>query len=202
MHISEGVLSAPTLIAGTGLAIIGLGIGLKKMEPQNIPQVAMLSSAFFVASLIHVPLGPANVHLVLNGLVGLLLGWTAVPAILVALLLQAVLFQFGGLATLGVNTVIMAAPALLVFLLFRRGAASGRQWIALASSFLAGAMAVLLGAVILAVSLAGSDISFLAAAKLAFAAHLPVMLIEGFITVFIVSFFRKVKPEMLGCLQV
>ena len=37
-----------------------------------------------------------GLHLVLNGLMGLLLGWLAVPAILVALFLQALLFQFGG----------------------------------------------------------------------------------------------------------
>jgi cobalt/nickel transport system permease protein len=39
-----------------------------------------------VASLIHVPIGPSNAHLILNGLVGLLLGWGAFPAILVALI--------------------------------------------------------------------------------------------------------------------
>jgi cobalt/nickel transport system permease protein len=80
------------------------------MEHKEVPKVAILSSVFFVASLIHVPLGPSSVHLILNGIMGVLLGWTAFPAILVALALQGVLFQFGGITTLGVNTLNMALP--------------------------------------------------------------------------------------------
>jgi len=40
--------------------------------------------------------------------------------------------------------------------------------------------------------------AFLPAAKLLVAAHLPVMLIEGFLTVVCVIFLKKVKPELLG----
>ena len=74
----------------------------------------MLSAVFFVASLVHIPIGPTSVHPLLNGLMGIVLGWAAVPAILVALLLQAVFFGFGGITVLGVNVVNMAVPALVV----------------------------------------------------------------------------------------
>ncbi len=119
MHISEGVLSPAVLAGGAALAAVGTAIGLKKMDYEAIPRVAILSAAFFVATLIHVPVGPVGLHLVLNGLMGLLLGWLAVPAILIALFLQSLLFQFGGLTVLGVNTVIMALPAVVCFYLFR-----------------------------------------------------------------------------------
>ncbi|MGD8881735.1 MAG: energy-coupling factor ABC transporter permease, partial [Desulfobacterales bacterium] len=92
MHISEGVLSGPVLISGGALTAAGTAIGLKKLDYDRIAQAGILAAAFFVASLIHVPIGPANAHLILNGLVGLLLGWAAFPVILVALVLQAVLF--------------------------------------------------------------------------------------------------------------
>jgi cobalt/nickel transport system permease protein len=66
-----------------------------------------------VSSLVSVPVGPGSVHLLLNGLMGLLLGWAAVPAILVALILQAVFFGFGGILVLGVAlTGVMVALAL------------------------------------------------------------------------------------------
>jgi len=97
MHISEGVLSGPVLVSGAALAAVGTAIGLKKLDYDHIAQAGILSAAFFVASLIHVPIGPSNAHLILNGLVGLLLGWAAFPVILVALVLQAMLFQFGGI---------------------------------------------------------------------------------------------------------
>ena len=74
MHISEGVLSAPVLIAGAVVAVTGTAIGLRKLDLDRVAQAGMMSAAFFVASLIHVPVGPSSVHLILNGIVGLLLG--------------------------------------------------------------------------------------------------------------------------------
>ena len=118
MHISEGILSGPVLISGVVLAAAGTAIGLKKLDYERIPRAAILSAAFFVASLIHVPIGPSSVHLILNGIIGLILGWGAFPVILVALVLQAVFFQFGGITTLGVNTMIMAFPAIICYYLF------------------------------------------------------------------------------------
>jgi len=118
MHISEGVLSGPVLLTGGVLTVAGTAIGLKKLDFERIARAGILSSAFFVASLIHVPVGPSSVHLILNGIVGLILGWGAFPAILVALFLQGMLFQFGGLTTLGVNTLIMALPAVVCYYSF------------------------------------------------------------------------------------
>ena len=69
MHISEGVLGAPVLATGAILSVAGSAIGLKKIDYEKLPQVGVLSSVFFVASLIHVPIGTSAVHLVLNGIV-------------------------------------------------------------------------------------------------------------------------------------
>lgn len=197
MHISEGILAWPVLASGAVGAAVGTGVALRKLKEERVPQIAILSSAFFVASLVHVPLGPSSVHLILNGLLGLLLGWMAFPAILVGLLLQAVLFQFGGLTTLGVNTVIMAAPAVGCHYLFRAGVARCRGTISWVCSFLCGAIAVFLGSLLVALSLAFTGEGFVGVARLVVAAHLPVMIIEGLITAFCVAFLRQVKPEML-----
>ena len=143
MHISEGVLSAPVLITGATLTAAGVAVGLRKMANESIPQVAVLTSAFFVASLIRIPLGPSAVHLVLNGLLGLLLGWAAFPAILVGLLLQGLIFQFGGLTTLGINTFIMAAPAIICHYLFARGIAQRNSSVAASLAFACGFGAVI-----------------------------------------------------------
>ena len=153
MHISEGILSAPVLVSGAALTVAGTTIGLKKLDYDRIPQVAILSAGFFVACLVHIPIGPASAHLILNGLMGLFLGWVAFPAILIGLILQAVLFQFGGLTSLGVNTLNMALPAVLCFYAFRRGIRSENIALYMTASFLAGSMAVLLGSLMLAMSL-------------------------------------------------
>ena len=196
MHISEGVLSAPVLITGAAIALGGTSLGLKKLDLDRVAQAGMLSAAFFVASLIHVPVGPASVHLILNGIVGLLLGWAAFPAILTALLLQAMLFQYGGITTLGVNTVIMAAPAVACYLIFGPLVAK-KPPVSVIAAFCCGALAVFLGALLMAASLIFTEESFLEIAGLAVVSHLPVMIIEGVVTAFCVVFLNKVKPEML-----
>jgi cobalt/nickel transport system permease protein len=197
MHISEGVLSAPVLISGMALTAAGTAIGLKKLDYEHIAKAGMLSAAFFVASLIHIPVGPSNVHLVLNGIVGLLLGWSAFPAILVALILQAVLFQFGGITTLGVNTIIMALPAVVCYPVFSP-LIHKRNTVALAAAFACGALSVFLGAVLVGLALVFTEKKFLEVSAVVIAAHLPVMIIEGIVTALCVIFLKKVQPEMLS----
>ena len=196
MHISEGVLSAPVLISGGALAAAGTAIGLKKLDYDRIAQAGMLSAAFFVASLIHVPVGPANAHLILNGLVGLLLGWAAFPAILVALVLQAILFQFGGITALGVNTMIMALPAVLCYIvcspfLHKKSA------LALPAAFACGFLSVLLSALVLGLALVFTEENFLEVSAIVIVAHIPVMIMEGIVTALCVAFLKKVQPTML-----
>jgi len=197
MHISEGVLSGPVLLGGAGLAFVGTAIGLKKIDYDQIMPVAILSAAFFIASLIHVPIGPANGHLVLNGLLGVVLGWAAFPSILVALVLQAVLFQFGGLTVLGLNTFTMATPAVICFYVFRPMLIKGNGS-RFAAAFACGFFAMLLSTILTASALALSGDGFQEAARMLFYAHLPIMVVEGVITGFAYSFLAKVKPEVLA----
>jgi cobalt/nickel transport system permease protein len=196
MHISEGVLSGSVLISGGVLAAAGTAIGLKKLDYDRIANVSILSASFFVASLIHVPVGPSNVHLVLNGIVGLLLGWAAFPAILVALLLQAVLFQFGGITSLGVNTITMAMPSVLCYYLFKSMILK-ESAVAFISAFACGFISVFFSAVLVGLALMTTDENFLEISGLVVVAHFPVMLIEGIITAFFISFIKKVQPSML-----
>ncbi|MFO8083563.1 MAG: cobalt transporter CbiM [Desulfobacterales bacterium] len=196
MHISEGVLAWPVLASGAALAVAGTAVGLKKLDYERIAQAGILSASFFVASLIHVPIGPSSVHLILNGVVGLLLGWGAVPAIMVALFLQAVLFQYGGITTLGVNTVIMAGPAVICYWIFGPMIAK-KPRIAFTAAFAVGFFSVFLGGVIVGLALMFTEKNFFEVATLVVMAHIPVMIIEGFVTAFCVSFLKKVQPSLL-----
>jgi cobalt/nickel transport system permease protein len=111
--------------------------------------------------------------------------------------LQATLFQFGGFTTLGVNTFIMAFPAVLCFYLFKRGVRSQRRIHATLSAFFSGLGGVLLAGLLLAFSLVSVGEHFLSVAELVLAAHLPVMVIEGMVTAICVRFLRQVRPELL-----
>lgn len=198
-HIPDGVLSAPVLIAGAAVSLLGCGYGLRQLDEERIPEVAVLSAVFFVASLVHFPVGPSSVHLILNGLTGIVLQWPSFPAIAVALLLQAVLFGFGGIVVLGVNIMNMAVPAVLCGYLFRAiaGDGSSRSRV-LWGAALAGGIGVLLTASMVAVVLALSGREFLVAAKLVVVAHLPVALIEAAFSAAVIGLLSKVKPTLLG----
>ncbi len=196
MHISEGIVSLP-ILAGCGVAAAaGTAIGLKHLDQEHIIETALLSSAFFVASLIHIPIGPGSVHLVLNGLIGLLLGWASVPAIATALFLQALLFGYGGLTVLGVNIVVMALPAVAVSYLFGPLVRGQGRW-RMIGSFAAGATAILLSTLLMALALLGTDQHFLITARVLLLSQLPLMVIEGVITLFVISFLARVQPELL-----
>jgi cobalt/nickel transport system permease protein len=198
MHLVDGALTTPVIATATVLAAGGVALGLKRLDPERLPRAALLSAAFFVASLIHVPVGPASVHLVLSGLMGVLLGWSAFPVILVALLLQAVFFGYGGITVLGVNTLNMALPAVLCGLLFRPllARAGGRPAALLGA--LAGAVAIALDAALTGLSLFLSGREFVVAAQLIFTAHIPVMVVEAFLTAAAVGLVHKVRPELLA----
>lgn len=201
MHIVDGALSNLVVTAGAVLAIGGLAQGLRKLPMEKIPVAGVLSATFFVASLIHVPIGPSSVHLIMNGLAGLVLGWAAFPALFVGLLLQAVFFGFGGVTVLGVNTVAIAGPAVIVGVLL---APTIRRSSTRAAAFwgaVGGGMAIALTTAFVAIALALTGEEFLPAAKLVFFAHIPIMVIEALLTGAAIFLAKQVKPELFDDLE-
>ncbi len=199
MHISDGILAPPVLAAGALLSAGGLGIGLRRIRDEDIPRTAMLTAAFFVASLIHVPLGPSTVHLIINGLAGIILGWAAFPALFIGLLLQALLFGYGGLSVLGVNTFNTAAPAVLcgsLFHLLRRRSPDGLIKLPVAAG-LCTALCIAMTGLLNAVVLITSHSRFMNAALALLAAHVPVMIIEAVLSASIIAFLLKTRPDLL-----
>ncbi len=228
MHISEGVLPVWVLTAGWIILIILLIMTLawsrKRLGniSEKIPLIAVVTAAFFVACLFRVPVPPTSLHLVLSGLVGILLGPLALVCIFVGLLLQALLFQNGGITVLGVNSVVMGLPAVLAWFVFKALTQKTNTAVSAgaASVFSILISTLLLAAVFLAAGINFGSLNALAdyasgipvlSSVVSVLAHstfgltvfllllmnLPLMIIEGIICAFIVPFIEKVKPEML-----
>jgi cobalt/nickel transport system permease protein len=200
VHISDCVLTWPWWTGGFAVAGVLALLAARRIRDEEIPQIALLSAAFFVASLIHVRIPPTSVHLLLNGLVGVVLGRRTALAIPVGLFLQAALIGHGGFQTLGINSCIMVLPALLAWQMFTvllhvpflKG-----QWFAI--GLLIGISATLATVVLNSLVLAWGGIAdWQSLAQLVLLAHLPVVAIEGVILGFTVNFLAQVKPEMLG----
>lgn len=197
-HIPDGVLAAPVLIGGAVVAAGLLTVALQRLDSERIPQVAVLSAAFFISSLVSIPMGPGSVHLLMNGLMGLVLGWAAVPAILIGLALQAVFFGYGGLLVLGVNSMNIALPALVCGMLFNHWmkAADLRRPFLLGA--LAGGLGVLLTGLMVVITIALSNTDYLPAARVMIFTYLPLAIVEAAITGAAIGFIRRVAPELLS----
>lgn len=196
VHLSDGVLS-PAVCAACGAMLLAvLYLHGRRMGEDEIPRVGVLTAALFVASQLHLPVGFGSVHLLLNGLAGLLLGERVAVAVATAIVLQALLFAHGGLTTIGVNALVLTAFALharFVYAVGRR--LSLRAAIAGGlTGFVVSTGTVLLNTSIVAVA-GGTGFEGPAAALLVM--HLPVIAVETVGTGLIVGYLSVVKPEWL-----
>lgn len=197
MHIADGVLSTPVAATTAAITAAALVYSVKGMKEEEIPKTSLMAGVFFAVSLISIPVGPSTIHPLFAGLLGVILGRRAPLAIFVGLLLQAVLFQHGGLTTLGANTLILVVPALLSYKLFY---AMGNRPVFLRGA-LVGGLSVMVTVAILVVLLFLTDPRFgeglLSVINILVVGHLPLAGIEALVTGSALKLIQKAKPEML-----
>lgn len=199
MHIIDGVLSMPIVVATTGIAAASVFVAIKDTEEKDIPKVAMMSSVFFIGSFIHMKIGPSSVHLLLNGIIGLILGRKTTLGVAAALILQLLLFQYGGLSSLGANIITVSIPAIIVGSIFRKKIYNSDKspyiW-----GFLSGSISVILSVAMIVLLLLESNLRFglglISPVKAIVLAHIPLMIIEGIVTGFAVVFIMKVRKNL------
>ena len=228
MHISDGILPTWILIAGwiiaAALMIVGIAQSKKKGNiEERIPRIAVVTAALFVACLLKIPMPPSSLHLMLAGLAGILLGPLSFVCIFISLLLQAILFQFGGITVLGVNSLLMGVPALAGWLIFK--ALSKTKLPFAASGALTSVIAVTITTVLLGIIFYASGVDFgslgamlervsgipilstlsdmlakypaMLTFFMIFLMNIPLMIAEGIISAFMLQFIEKVSPEIL-----
>lgn len=213
MHIMDGIISTPLLTSATVVSVGAVAFGLKRVAVDDIPKIALLAAAFFVVSVLRVPIGPTAAHLMLSGILGLILGPAIFPAILAGLLLQTLIFGFGGITVIGLNLLNMALPGYLVYLLFspllqtelqgdgsrpllfNKISQNNRLFLI---GFGAGSFALCGSVIMVALSLSLSGQEFVPLAKFMVLANLPVVLIEGLVAGFILRFLIQLKPELFS----
>ena len=212
MHIPDGIV--PVQVCAAGYAVTGLitWYSLRQISKQGnpapqIPKASLLTAAFFVGSAIAIPITPTTVHLILNGLLGVVLGYFAFPAILIGLFLQSLMLGHGGLITLGLNAAMMGIPALLSYHIFQLRHRLGRNATTPfgigAFAFLGGFVGLALAALIflgLVITTIPANFNVDAERTAVFTlmlAHIPLAILEGGFTAMLAVFLQRVKPELL-----
>lgn len=194
-HIPEGVVSGA--LVGYGFVLSGAASVLtgRKFKLENIPKVSMVTAAVFCASLLHFPLLGTSVHFTFVGLAGMLLGPTSFLAVLVAVLFQGLLFQHGGLSTLGVNAFNIGMAAVVGYYIFRLHKFFPR-WHFATTVF---AMIAGFGAAVIMVALLSLTLLLtgfpLASIVTLFVIHIPVMIGEGLVSGFLATALQKTRKE-------
>jgi len=190
MHIADGIIAAEIAAAADVVSVGGIYFLGKRIKTADIPKLGMTAAALFVASLIHFPLAGTSIHLGLFGIAGIILGINAFPAVFSALLFQALIFQHGGILSVGLNSLNMGAGALSAWMVWRIKAVPEPL-----RAFSAGAIAILIPALLMVVEFQfsgyGRSVFYI------FYIYSLVAVIEGVLTLVVVNFFRMVKSPIL-----
>jgi cobalt/nickel transport system permease protein len=137
MHIPDGYLSPQTYIPLWGASLVCWSVALKKVKKElsirQIPYLAMAAAFSFLIMMFNIPIpGGTTGHAVGAGIIAILLGpWTAVIAVSVVLIIQALVFGDGGITAIGANcfnmAIVMPFVSYWVFKLFSGESRKGRR---------------------------------------------------------------------------
>ena len=158
MHIPDGYLSPQTYVPLYGASLGFWSIAQNKMKKElslkHVPYLAMAAAFSFLIMMFNIPIpGGTTGHAVGAGIIAILLGpWTAVLAVSVGLIIQAIVFGDGGITAIGANCFNMAVVMPFVsYWVFKiaRGKAEGGMRLAVAA-FLSGYIGLVMASLVTA----------------------------------------------------
>jgi cobalt/nickel transport system permease protein len=207
-HIPDGFLSPQVIAATAALSVGALALAARKSKDnlgeQEAPLLGAATAFVFAAQMLNFPLGAGtSAHLLGGVLVAVLVGpWVAMLVLFSVLLVQALLFQDGGIAALGANTLNMAVLGVgggyVVYrwLLALLGSGFRRQIAAAAAGAYVSAVLVGTG-VALELALSGT-LPLLPAVVAIGGGHLAVGFLEALLTGAILAVLLRTHPRMLA----
>ena len=208
LHIPDGFLSLPVSLFCWIITIVLIAVSLKKVqkdyEERTVPLMGVCAAFIFAAQMINFPIpGGTSGHLVGGTLAAILLGpWAGTLVVAVVFIVQAVLFQDGGLTVLGANILNMGLLGTFCgYYLYKsiRFTLGRRSWKSTAiATIVASWFSVVIAAIMTAIQLALSETVPLNIALIAMVSwHLVIVIGEAIITVIAVSFVWRSRPDLL-----
>jgi len=224
MHIPDGYLGPQTYLPLYGVSVGFWAIAQNKLKKQlslkHVPYLAMAAAFSFLIMMFNIPIpGGTTGHAVGAGIIAILLGpWTAVLAVSVVLIIQALLFGDGGITAVGANcfnmAVVMPFVSYWIFKLMKGKAEGGARLTA--SAFLSGYLGLVVAALLTAVEFGiqpliatGADGRPLyapyplsvAVPAMVFEHLFPFGIVEGLVTMLLLKYFLKHEPDLVYALS-
>jgi cobalt/nickel transport system permease protein len=208
LHIPDGFLNLPVSLLTWIASIVLIAVCLKHVQREYqeraVPLMGVCAAFIFAAQMINFPIpGGTSGHLLGGTLAGVLLGpWAGSLVMAVVFIVQAVLFQDGGLTVLGANIFNMGLIGTFGgYYLYRaiRSAVGFNTWRGMAIGTAVAAWAsVVIAAIICAVQLALSGTVPLGVAISAMLTwHVLIGIGEAIITLIAVSYIWRTRPDLL-----
>lgn len=207
MHIPDGFLNLPVILITWVIAIALLAISLKRSQAEYqeraVPLMGVCAAFIFAAQMINFPIpGGTSGHLLGGTLAGALLGpWAGSLVMVAVFIVQAVVFQDGGLTVLGANIFNMGLIGTFCgYYLYRTIRFSlGRDTLrgVVVGAAVAAWTSVVVASIIVAIQLALSGTVPLTVALGAMASwHLLIGIGEALITAIALSFIWRTRPDL------
>lgn len=208
LHIPDGFLSLPVSLFCWIITLVFLQISLKKVQrdyqEKAVPLMGVCAAFIFAAQMINFPIpGGTSGHLLGGTLAAILLGpWAGTLVITVVFIVQAVLFQDGGLTVLGANVFNMGVIGTFGgYYLYKaiRVTLGRRRWMSMATATVVAAwVSVVAAAIMTAIELSLSETVPLMVAMIAMVSwHILIGIGEAIITLIAVSFIWRSRPDLL-----
>jgi cobalt/nickel transport system permease protein len=213
MHMSDGLVNAPTAAVFGLVAVIGLAVAVSRaradLDDRTAPMAGLVTAFVFAVQMINFPILPgASGHLLGGALVAILVGpWVGSLCIAIVLAVQALLFADGGLTALGANIVNMALVGVFagytVAVALRPLARRGRGGL-VATAFVAALVNTVVAALafVLEYAIGGAGGASLGTVfTLMLGLHVLIGIGEGVITAATVGAVASVRPDLIHLLR-
>ncbi|WP_172657324.1 cobalt transporter CbiM [Myxosarcina sp. GI1] len=208
MHIPDGFLNLPVSLITWAIAIALIIVALNrvqaKYQERTVPIMGVCAAFIFAAQMINFPIpGGTSGHLLGGTLAGILLGpWAGALVVSVVFIVQAVVFQDGGITVLGANIVNMGLIGTFGgYYLYRaiRSAIGRNSWRGMAIATAVSAWtSVFIASILVAIELALSRTVPINVGISAMAFwHLLIGIGEALITLVVISFIWRTRPDLL-----
>lgn len=224
MHIPDGYLSPQTYVPLYGASLAFWAIALKKLKKElavkHVPYLAMAAAFSFLIQMFNIPIpGGTTGHAVGAGIIAILLGpWTAVIAVSVVLIIQAIVFGDGGITAIGANcfnmAVVMPFVSYWIFKVVRGNSEGGMRLYT--AAFLSGWLGLSIAALITAVEFGIQPLIAMSPDGRPLYAPYPIEIavpamalehlllfgiVEGVVTVLLLKYFFKHEPGLIYSFQ-
>ena len=212
MHMSDGIVNAPTALLFGLVAVAGLAVCAAKargdLDDRTAPLAGLVAAFVFAVQMLNFPVLPGvSGHLLGGALVAILVGpWVGALCVSIVLALQALLFADGGLSALGTNITNMALLGTFVgfgvAVAMRRVAVRGRGGL-LVTAFVAAWVNTVVAAMgfVLEYAIGGQGLALGTVLGLMSGLHALIGIGEGIITALTVGAVAAVRPDLVFLLR-